>query len=549
MKAFRFSALAALAAVFALGACDDAVRGIDDENKILDIANGAEPLSLDPHKATGTWEANIIGNMFIGLTTEDPQGRPIPGMATNWETSDDGLTWTFFLREAKWSDGEPVTAYDFEYAFRHILDPDNLSEYASLLYLIKNAEAVNAKRSMPVNSIGVRAIDEKTLEIKLEYPAPYLPQLLMHQTTFPIPKHVVEKYGDEWIKPAHIVVNGPYTLVKWWSNYIIELKKNPLFYDAANVCINQLYFYPTTDSDAVTRSFKNGEYGWSTRFPGSKYDLLKKEMPKQVHAAPSLLTQYLSFNMKKKPFDDPRVRRALSMAIDREFIVDNISKSGYQPAYQYVPPGMPNYDNSAHFDWRGEKLGQRRAEAVQLLEAAGFGPNNRLRIKYSFRSGGEGPKIAVALQGDWRELAPWIDVELVPEETQIHYANLRAKNFDIGDGGWQGDYADPQNFLYLLQTNAGSQNYAAYSNPEYDQLMEQANHELNPQARAALMTRAEQIMLNDNPIIPLTIGASQNLVSQRLTGYADNISDVHRARWMCFADLASTTIQKSSMNR
>ncbi|HVY04063.1 MAG TPA: peptide ABC transporter substrate-binding protein [Caulobacterales bacterium] len=529
-----FLAAAAMASMLALGACEEAVRGVDRDHKILDIANGAEPASLDPHKANGTWEANIIGDMFVGLTTEDPWGRVTPGMATNWETSDDGLTWTFFLRDALWSDGEPVTAYDFEYAFRHIMDPKNLAEYASLLYVIHNGEAVNDGK-LPPEALGVRAIDEKTLEIKLEYPAPYLPQLLMHQTTFPIPKHVVEKWGDEWIKPAHIEVNGPYKLVKWWSNYIIELKKNPLFYDARNVCLNQLYFYPTTDSDAVVRAFKNREYGWATRFPGSKYDILKKEMPKEVRAAPTLLTQYLSFNMTKKPFDDPRVRLALSEAIDREFIVRNINKSGYQPGYQFVPPGMPHYDNSAHLKFRGEPLAERRADAKRLLEEAGFGPNRHLSFEYSFRSGGDGPKIAVALQGDWREIAPWVDVQLVPTETQIHYANLRVKKFDIGDGGWQGDYADPQNFLYLLQSNAGAQNYPGYSNPQYDALMEQANHELDPDARGLLMSRAEQIMLDDNPIVPLSIGASQNLVDSRITGYEDNISDVHRARWMCFA--------------
>lgn len=523
--------LLAIAAALTLASCGEAVRGIDHDRKIIDIANGAEPLTLDPQKSTGQWESNIIGNMFIGLTTEDAKGNTIPGMATNWETSADGKTWTFFLRDAQWSDGVPVTAYDFEYAYQRILNPDTNSEYASLLYPILNAEKVN-KKQLPPREVGVKALDEKTLEIRLEFPAPYLPQMLTHQTSYPVPKHVVERWGDEWVKPQHIQVNGAYTLVKWWSNYIIHLRKNPRFHDARNVCLNELYFYPITDGDAALRSFRNGEYAWSTRFPGAKYDMLMKEIPDETRAAPYLLTQYFSINMRKKPFNDARVRQALSMALDRDFLTKNIWKSGYQPGYQFVPPGMPNYQ-AARIEWADMSLSARRARARQLLQDAGFGPNNPLRFSFSYRSGGENPKIAVSVQGDWHEIAPWVRVELRPAETQIHYANLRAQNFDIGDGGWVGDYADPQNYLYLLQSNAGSQNYPGYHNATYDALMEQANHEQDGAARALLMKQAEQTMLNDVPIIPVAIGTSQNLVSPHITGYEDNIQDVHRARWMC----------------
>jgi oligopeptide transport system substrate-binding protein len=531
---------AALALGLVLAACEEPPAGIDFDRKIIDIGNGAEPLTLDPHKAMGQWENNIIGNMFVGLTTEDAEARIIPGMATHWEVSEDGLAWTFFLRRASWSDGVPVTAYDFEYAFRRVLDPRTIAEYAAILYPIKNAQAVKEGK-LPVTAVGVHAIDEQTLEIDLEHPATYLPGLLKHYTSFPVPKHVVEQWGDDWIKPQHVVVNGPYTLVRWWSNYVIHLRKNPRFYDAAHVCLNDLYFYPTNDVDAATRRVESGELAWNTRFPGLKAELLKKQLPGFVHIAPWMLTQYFSINMTRPTFKDPRVRKALSMAIDRAFMAREIWRSGYEPAYQFVPPNMPGYPQGARLDWADMPMAERRAEARRLLEEAGYGPNRPLRFTFSYRNGGDNPRIAVVAQSDWRAIAPWVNVELQAVETQIHYANLRARNYDIGDGGWIGDYADAQNYLYLLETRTGAQNYPGYSNPAYDALTAAADQERDAARRADLMRQAEQIALNDNPIIPVAIGASQNLVDPRLTGFRDNIEDIHRARWMCLSTTAALT--------
>jgi oligopeptide transport system substrate-binding protein len=258
---------------------------------------------------------------------------------------------------------------------------------------------------------------------------------------------------------------------------------------------------------------------------------VKRDLPRYVRAEPFLLSTYFSINIKKKPFDDVRVRTALAMAIDREFIAQKVLKIA-KPSYQFVPPGMPGYQ-PATVTWKDEDQATRRARAKALLEAAGFGPSRPLQFSYSYRSGGSGPQVAVAVQGDWQEIAPWVRVELRPSESAVHYANLRAKNFEIGDGGWVADYVDPQNYLYLLQTNAGSQNYAGYSSPVYDGLMNQANHEQDAAVRAALMQQAEQTMLNDMPIIPLDIGLSTNLVDPRITGFENNLQDVHRARWMC----------------
>ena len=223
----RRALLAGAASTLAACANGDII-GFDKAARTLDIANTAEPDSLDPHKGQGTWVNNIIGNMFIGLTTENAQGEPIPGMAERWETSEDGRTWTFYLRRAQWSDGQACDAHDFEFAFRRILDPETLSEYASILFLIKNAEAVNNGELNPEH-VGVTALDDLTLEIQLEYSAPYLPQLLKHYSSFPAPKHLVERYGDDWVLPQNIAVNGAFILRKWWSNYIVHLERNPQF--------------------------------------------------------------------------------------------------------------------------------------------------------------------------------------------------------------------------------------------------------------------------------------------------------------------------------
>jgi oligopeptide transport system substrate-binding protein len=521
-----------LAAASSLGACANGqIVGFDKSKRSLDICNQGEPLSLDPHKASGTWENNIIGNMFIGLTTENAKGEPIPGMAERWETSEDGLTWTFYLRRAQWSDGEACDAHDFEFAYKRILDPANMAEYANILYVIKNAEKVNKGELRP-DEVGVTALDDLTFEIKLEHPAPYLPQLLMHYTNYPVPKHIIEQHGDAWVHPDNIAVNGAFTLLKWWSNYIVHLQRNPNFFDAANVVMEDLYFYPSNDVNAAARRVQSGEAGWSTRFPSNQVNQLREALPGYVRVSPYVTCNYLSFNTTKAPFGDVRVRQALAMALDRDWIASNIYRTGERAAYSFVPPGIANYPGGrAHYPWADQPIEQRRAEAERLLRAAGFGPDNPLRFAYSHRNTSDNPRVAVVVQSNWRGIAPWVTVELRGVETQVHYANLRVKNFDVGDGGWIADFNDAKSHLALMETRTGAQNYAGYSNPEYDRLMSEADVEVDITRRGDLMSRAEQIMLNDAPICMSVFINSTNLVHPDLTGYEDNISDYHRARW------------------
>ena len=520
-----------IGAAAGLGACANSrIIGFDKERRTLDIANSGEPLSLDPHKASGSWENNIIGNMFVGLTTEDSQARPIPGMAQRWETSEDGLRWTFFLRPAYWSDGEACDAHDFQFAFRRILDPNNLAEYAALLYPIENAEAVN-RGELPPEHVGVNALDDTTLEIRLAHPAPYLPQLLKHYTSAPVPKHLIERYGDDWVKPENIAVNGAFTLRKWWSNYIVHLEKNPRFFDAGRVELEHLYFYPSVDVNAAARKVLAGEGGWSTRFPSGQVEQLRRALPGYVRVAPYLSCNYFSLNVTRPPFNDVRVRQAIAMAYDRDFVAREIYKTGERAAYSFVPPGIADYESSARYGWADLPMEERRREAERLLREAGYGPNNPLHFQFSHRNTSDNPRVAVVAQNDWGRIAPWVSVELAGGETQIHYANLRAKNFTIGDAAWVADFNDARNYLYLLETRTGPQNYPGYSNPAYDELVDRSDFESDARQRAQLMMQAEQIALDDAPLCMSVFMVSTNLVHPDLMGWETNLEDIHRARW------------------
>ncbi|MGJ3230384.1 MAG: peptide ABC transporter substrate-binding protein [Oceanicaulis sp.] len=537
----RFAlALAAGASAFTLAACGGGGGdSADSDIVVLHRGNGAEPLSLDPHKASGTWENNIIGDMFIGLFTEDVEGEPIPGMAESWEVSDDGLTWTFTLREAQWSDGEPVTAADFEFAFQRILDPATLANYASLLYPIANARAVNTGELAP-EEVGVRAIDERTLEIELEFPAPYLPGLLTHYTTFPVPMHVVEEHGDAWIQPQNIEVNGPYKLVNWRANDFVLSERNPLFWDNANVCVDEVFYYPTVDNPAAERRVRNGELDLNVDFAGQNLEFLQREIPDYVRIHPYLGIVYFSFNTTEPPFDDPRVRNALGMAIDRTFIAEEILQAGQIPAYSFVPPGVNDYPDTARIEWFETPVEERREMARQLLEEAGYGPDNPLRFEYAHRTTGDNPRIAPVVQQDWELIADWVDAEIVGIETQIHYSNLRAGDYELGDGGWIGDYNDAYNFLFLAETGSIPMNYSRWSNEAYDQLVDQANRTLDAEERGRMLAEAEQMMLDEMPYIPIVYYVNKALVNPNVTGWEDNLVHIHRTRYICKADAADT---------
>jgi oligopeptide transport system substrate-binding protein len=525
--------LAAGAALLLLTGCQDKgpARPPCAAGKVcLQVGNTTEPATLDPHKATGVWEDRILSSLLVGLTESGPDGKPVPGMAERWETSPDGLTWTFHLRRAQWSDGVPVTSEDFVYSLRRVLLPEIASEYASLLYVIANAQAVNEGKAAP-ETLGVRALSPQTLEIRLEHPAPYLLELTKHNTMYPVPRHVVQRYGEAWSQPAHYVGNGAYVLKAWRLGDYVRAVKNPRFYDADKVCVDEIYFYPTGDATMAERRVARGELDFNTEIQSNRIAYLQKTMPGYPRIATYLGVSYLAFNARVPAFRDARVRTALSMAIDREFITGKLMRGGQAPAYTFVPPGVASYAPPAPPAWSAWPFERRQAEARRLLAAAGYGPSRPLKFEIKHRASADPVLIMPAIQADWKAIG--VQANLVQNETQVAYAAYRARDFDVADASWIADYNDPMSFLYLLQSKTGPQNYGDYANPRFDALLAQADAEPDAGRRAEHLRQAEQMMLGEGAIAPVYFYVSKNLVSPRVTGWVDNIVDHHRIRYLC----------------
>ncbi|MBS0472220.1 MAG: peptide ABC transporter substrate-binding protein [Proteobacteria bacterium] len=497
--------------------------------RTLNRGNGAEPDTLDPHKASGNWENNIIGDMFIGLMTDAADGSAMEGAAESFTASPDGLVYTFKLRNHVWSDGVPVTAHDFVYSYRRMADPKTAAQYVSILYPIKNMEAAAAGK-VPPDQVGARAIDDHTLELTFAYQVPYIRELLTHYASFGVPRHVVEKYGEGWTRPGNMVSNGPYVLKNWVSNDHVQLTKNPRFFDAANVAIDNVYFYPTQDSSAALKRYRAGEFDLVTdSVPPQQINWLRKYMPHDLHVTPYILTEYLQFNVHRKPFDDPRVREAISLVIDREIMVEKVTRAGEQPGYAFVPSGLPGY-TSAELRFRHLPMAARVARARKLLAEAGFTPSNPVTFDLNTSNTTEGRLVSVALQGMWSGAG--IQARLMPYDSQIHYNMLRKRDFTVTLAGWIADYRDAKNYLMLLQSTTTDLNYGGYSNPAYDTLVAASDNEHDPAAREELLRRAEQLALDDVAIAPVYFGVARNLVSPQIRGFADNNVNIHRTRFL-----------------
>ena len=501
---------------------------------VLRVGNSGEPDSLDPHQVSGTWENRIVGDMFMGLTTEAADGTVIPGAAESWEISDDGLTYTFTLRDHTWSDGTPVTADDFVFALQRILDPATAAEYAYILYPIKNAEAVNNGSLADLGALGVRALDPRTLEITLERPTSYFVEQLTHYTAFPVPKHKIEELGDDWVRPGNIVGNAAYTVVEWLPNSHVKLVKSDSFYDADNVAIDEVWFYPTEERNAGTKQFRAGEIDVQYDFASEQIDFLKENLPEATHLSPQLGAYYYVFNTKEPPFDDVRVREALAMAIDREAITEKVLRTGEVPAYSLVPPNTGAYGEPPKVAWADMPYDERVAQAKALLAEAGFGPDNPLKFTLRYNTSESHKKIAIAVAAMWNQLG--VQAELFNTEVKVHYNDLQEHDFQVARAGWIADYNDPENFLSLLRTTTGPMNYGQYDNADYDRLMAESDRTADSAARNALMHEAEVIMLSEMPLIPIYHYVSRNLVSPRIEGWVDNAKDIHRTRWLALSE-------------
>ncbi len=523
--------LIALAAVLALTACGpkQAAKTCAPGHRCLHIGNIVDPESIDPQHVGNKNDDNIVGNLMMGLTTGDINDNAIPGMAKSWDISPDGLVWTFHLRDAVWSDGVPVTADDFVFGLRRVLAPDIASNVAYLIYFIVGAQAYNEGKG-PAEAVGVKALDPHTLRITLTHPTPYLPQMAKHHSMFPAPRHIVEKYGEDWTKD-HYVSNGAYTFESWRLGDRLKLIKNPRFFDAKNVCLDELYFYPTSDSIAAERRVLRGELDWNNDIQSNRIPRLQRDAPKFVRINTTLATTYLAFRGSDPLFKDVRVRRALSMAVDREFITSKLLRGGQKPAFTFIPPGIANYGAAPTPDWAAWPYERRQNEARRLLGEVGYGPKHPLKIEITHRNTADPSLFMPAIQADWAAIG--VQATLQPLEGQIAYQSYRARAFQIADAAWSGDYDDPKTFLDQMRSQAGQMNYGDYNNPAYDAFLDQADNEPDAAPRAAILARAEALMLGDAPIVPIYFWVNKNLVRPEVTGFGDSIMDNHRARWMC----------------
>ena len=515
----------ALAAAVALGATAAAAQSTYHRG------NTGEPETLDQHRTTASYEANILRDLYEGLVIYDSAATVIPGAAESWQVSADGTVYTFTLREeARWSNGDPVTAGDFVYSFRRIMDPATGARYASILYPVLNAEDVNAGDA-DATELGVQALDDRTLQITLEAPTPYFLELLTHQTGLPVHPASVEAHGDGFARPEILVSNGAYRLQEWVPNAHVLLTRNEAFHAAGDVAIDRVYYYPTEDRSAALRAFRAGELHSNNDVPHDQIPWLRENLPDSFRSAPLLSLNYYALNTVDPALSDPDVRRALSLAIDRRFIVEEITGGGEVAAYSFVPPGIANYRDPVEADYRDLPMAERVEEAIELMTEAGYGPGNPLSLEIRFNTSENHRRMALAVADMWAPLG--VTVELFNTDVPTHYAHLTGGgDFDVARARWVGDVNDPQNFLALMRSDANTFNYGRYANPDYDALLDAAAATADLDARAALLAQAEEVFLDDLPNLPIYFYASLNLVADDVEGWIDNIVDVHPTRFL-----------------
>lgn len=517
-----------------LSSCGPMESNVDTatDAQILHMGNGTEPQGLDPHLATGVPEHNIIAALLEGLVGEDPKTlAPEPGAAQSWDVSDDLLTYTFYLNpQAKWSNGDPVTASDFVYSWKRLLMPDLAAEYAYQLFVVKNAREFNQGTIENFDQVGAKALDPLTFEVQLEAPTPYFLSLLNHYSTFPVHRPTIEQFGaiDDpgslWTRAGNFVGNGPFILTEWALNRLIRVERNPHYWDKDTVTLNEIRFYPIDNAVTEERMFRSRTLHITSTVPEEKIQKYRQQNPDLINISAYLGTYFYRFNVNKPPLDDARVRKALAMSIDRVKIVEAVTKGGQIPAYNLTPANTLGYTSDA-------KIVFDIAKAKQLLAEAGF-PDGvgfpEINILYNTSEGHR--KIAVALQQMWKQ-ALGIDLKLYNQDWKSFLFTVTNMDYEIARGSWIGDYVDPNTFLDMFVSGGGN-NQTGFANADYDQAIRSAAKTTNVAQRYAYFQAAEKILTDQVPVMPIYTYTRLYLKAPELKGWHNNILDHHPYKYV-----------------
>jgi oligopeptide transport system substrate-binding protein len=492
------------------------------------LGNGAEPADLDPQIVTAYTDQNILLALFEGLTAVDEgTSRPVAAAAESWEPSADGLTWTFHLREGlKWSNGEALTADDFVQSWRRMLSPSLASEYAYLLYPIRGARAFTEGKAADAAGVGVSAPDPRTVRIELERPTPYLPVLVALPPWYPVNPRVLarfgamERRGTAWTRPGSLVGNGPFALQEWQPNSRIVVRRSAYYWNASAVTLREIDFFPTESPDAEERDFRAGQVHVTYALPVAKIAAYRRDEPDRLRVDPFLQTFFLRFNVGRPPFDDPRVRRALSLAIDRDAIALRVLSGAYPAAHSFTPPDCGGYTARARVD-RDIALAQRL-----LAEAGHPGGRGIAPFEVQLRNDEVQTPVMEAIQAMW-ETQLGIHATLGPLEQKTWLQNQQTLGYSVSMAAWAGDFLDPVTFLDLFVTGGGN-NWTGWGDRGYDGLIGRAALERDPASRLGIFQEAEALLLEKGPVAPLYFGAHSYLIDPAVRGWTPALLGYHR---------------------
>ena len=512
----------------ALSACGERERDVDKaaQEGIMLIGNGSEPKSIDPHLVTGVTENQIIQTMVEGLIAYHPDDDtvPYPGVAQSWESNDDFTVWTFKLRDnAKWSNGDQVVASDFVYSWERILSPALGAEYAEMLYVIDNAAAFHQGEISDFGAVGVKALDDYTLQVTLEGSTPYFLSMLKHYSFYPVNPKVVEEFGgmtnrqSGWSTVENFVGNGPFQITAWNTNDFLEVERNPYYWDADNVGLNGIRFLPIENLNTEHTAFQGGRLHVTYEVPADRIPRLRDANDPALRIDPYLGSYFYRVNVTREPFNDPRVREALSLAIDRNLIVERVSQGGQTPATGFVPGGISGYPTSDAIAFDPERARQMLAEAG-YPGGEGF-PQAEILINTSENH----RKIAEAIQAMWRDTLG-VDIGIFNQEWKVYLDSQSSLNYDVSRSGWIADYVHPMTFLEIFTAGNGN-NDTGWENAEYDRLIRAAQTASSEDERTALMAQAEAILLDELPVVPIYWYTRPRMIDPRVEGWNPKLLD------------------------